>query len=47
MNRWTGTGHRTKEVEIGSWVASGPAISGDALLACAWDGNRYAFTERW
>jgi outer membrane protein assembly factor BamB len=39
------TGAERWKFEIGSWVASGPAISGNALLAGAWDGNLYAFTE--
>ena len=39
------TGAELWKFEIGTWVASGPAISGNALLAGAWDGNLYAFTE--
>ena len=37
------TGAQVLSFEIGTWVASGPAISGNALLAGAWDGNLYAF----
>jgi hypothetical protein len=29
-----------------SWVALGPAISGNALLVGAWDANLCAFSER-
>jgi hypothetical protein len=39
------TGAENWKFEIGTWVASGPAISGNALLAGAWDGNLYAFAE--
>ena len=40
------TGAQVLSFEIGTWVASGPAISGNALLAGAWDGNLYAFAGR-
>ncbi len=32
--------------EIGTWVASGPAVTGNALLVGAWDGNLYAFASK-
>ena len=34
------------EREIGTWVGAGPAISGNALVFGAWDGNLYAFAEK-
>ncbi|MGH2970431.1 MAG: PQQ-binding-like beta-propeller repeat protein [Solirubrobacteraceae bacterium] len=34
------------EREIGTWVGAGPAISGNALVFGAWDGNLYTFAER-
>jgi outer membrane protein assembly factor BamB len=40
------TGAQVSSFEIGTWVASGPAISGNALVAGAWDGNLYAFAGR-
>ena len=33
------------EREIGAWVGAGPAISGNAIVFGAWDGNLYAFAE--
>jgi outer membrane protein assembly factor BamB len=44
LNR--GTGQVAWQYEIGTWVASAPAISGDTLVVGAWDGNLYAFTEK-
>jgi outer membrane protein assembly factor BamB len=37
------TGAERWKFETGTWVASGPAISRNALLAGARDGNLYAF----
>jgi outer membrane protein assembly factor BamB len=37
------TGGPEWSYEIGSWVASGPAVSGNALVVGAWDGNLYCF----
>ena len=39
------TGQPLWQHEIGTWVASSPAISGNTLVVGALDGNLYAYTS--
>jgi outer membrane protein assembly factor BamB len=39
------TGEPRWQYQIGTWVAAGPAVSGNTLVVGAWDGNLYAFTD--
>jgi len=39
------TGRRVWRYQIGSWVASSPAVSGNMMVVGAFDGNVYGFTS--